>query len=164
MYQYQLILVSISVDIGINISWYWYQYQLMLVSISLILLSISFDIGININWYWYHGLWVNSSFGLWPQGIIVNYCIFLGRAVGRNHAGTCRITCQEWMKNVDVYSDAFQVFVLSEIEKLSFILNLFQNCGFSDSHHAHLFLSRRADTHLTRSETRLVTYFWAVLC
>ena len=31
------------------------------------------------------------------------------------------------MKDVDVYSDAFQVFVLSEVEKLSFILNLFQN-------------------------------------
>ena len=31
------------------------------------------------------------------------------------------------MKDVDVYSDAFQVFVLSEVEKPSFILNLFQN-------------------------------------
>ena len=31
------------------------------------------------------------------------------------------------MKDVDVYSDASQVFVLSEVEKLSFILNLFQN-------------------------------------
>ena len=31
------------------------------------------------------------------------------------------------MKDVDVYSDAFQGFVLSEVEKLSFIVNLFQN-------------------------------------
>ena len=29
------------------------------------------------------------------------------------------------MKDVDVYSDAFQVFVLSEVEKLSFIVNYF---------------------------------------
>ena len=29
------------------------------------------------------------------------------------------------MKDVGVYSDAFQVFVLSEVEKLSFILNLY---------------------------------------
>ena len=35
------------------------------------------------------------------------------------------VTCQVWMKDVDVYSDAFQVFVLSEVEKLSFILNLY---------------------------------------
>ena len=46
---------------------------------------------------------------------------------GGNHTGTCRVTCQAWMKDVDVYSDALQVFVLSEVEKLSFILNLFQN-------------------------------------
>ena len=47
------------------------------------------------------------------------------------------------MKDVDVYSDALQVFVLSEVEKLSFILNLFQNnvAFYSDSRHAHLFLS-----------------------
>ena len=31
------------------------------------------------------------------------------------------------MKDVDVYSDAFQGFVLSEVKKLSFIVNLFQN-------------------------------------
>ena len=31
------------------------------------------------------------------------------------------------MKDVDEYSDAFQGFVLSEVEKLSFIVNLFQS-------------------------------------
>jgi len=60
--------------------------------------------------------------------IISGIAIFLGRGVGGgNHTGTCRVTCQAWMKDVDVYSDAFQVFVLSEVEKLRFILNLFQN-------------------------------------
>ena len=31
------------------------------------------------------------------------------------------------MKDFDVYSDAFKFSVLSEVEKLSFILNLFMN-------------------------------------
>ena len=64
------------------------------------------------------------------QFLMISIIVFLGgRGVGRgNHTtGTCRVTCQAWMKDVDEYSDAFQVFVLSEVEKLSFILNLFQN-------------------------------------
>ena len=64
------------------------------------------------------------------QFLIISIIVFFwegGLAGEGNHTGTCRVTCQAWMKDVDVYSDAFQVFVLSEVEKLSFILNLFQN-------------------------------------
>ena len=64
------------------------------------------------------------------QFLIISIIVFFwegGLAGGGNHTGTCRVTCQAWMKDVDVYSDALQVFVLSEVEKLSFILNLFQN-------------------------------------
>ena len=63
------------------------------------------------------------------QFLIISIIVFFGEGGwgGGNHTGTCRVTCQAWLKDVDVYSDAFQVFVLSEVEKLSFILNLFQN-------------------------------------
>ena len=62
------------------------------------------------------------------QFLIITIIVFLGEGGwGGTHTGTCRVTCQAWLKDVDVYSDAFQVFVLSEVEKLSFILNLFQN-------------------------------------
>ena len=65
------------------------------------------------------------------QFLIISIIVFFWEGVWQggegNHTGTCRVTCQAWMKDVDVYSDAFQVFVLSEVEKLSFILNLFQN-------------------------------------
>ena len=58
--------------------------------------------------------------------MIIIIVFFWERGVGGGDpTGTCRVTCQVWMKDVDVYSDAFQVFVLSEVEKLSFILNLY---------------------------------------
>ena len=62
------------------------------------------------------------------QFLIISIIVFLGEGGGGgNHTGTCRVTCQAWMTDVDVYSDAFQGFVLSEVEKLSFIVNLFLN-------------------------------------
>ena len=63
------------------------------------------------------------------QFLMISIIVFFGEGGGGwgDPTGTCRVTCQVWMKDVDVYSDAFQVFVLSEVEKLSFILNLFQN-------------------------------------
>ena len=64
------------------------------------------------------------------QFLIISIIVFFwGRGMGRGgyHTDICRVTCHVWMKDVDVYSDAFQGFVLSEVEKLSFIVNLFQN-------------------------------------
>ena len=54
------------------------------------------------------------------QFLIISIIAFFGEGGwGRGeHTGTCIVTCQVWMKDVDVYSDAFQVFVLSEVEKL----------------------------------------------
>ena len=57
------------------------------------------------------------------QFLIISIIAFFGEGGwvwgwGGDHTGTCRVTCQVWMKDVDVYSDAFQVFVLSEVEKL----------------------------------------------